>query len=227
MSKSFAIWLAILGWNIALVSRSEKDLSAIADEVRRAQKGKDVSVIYQAVDASEPSILKAMLDWCVRELGCKLDVLSYNAARVAMTDIAKTAPEELEKDFRASAVGTMVASQWFAEGNSRVDRIAEGEWPLFLVTGGILDKEPQPTFGSLSCAKAASQTVSRIFAKVLPDKANILVGMPLVAGRVVSPMSEEYHPRARQRRHRRHHPQALLIAYERFMHLHFHGAYFK
>lgn len=194
MSKSLAIWLASLGWNIALVSRSEKSLSAITDEVHRAQKGKDAKVIYRAANAGEPAILKATLDWCVRELGGKLDVLSYNAARVATTDITETAPEELEKDFRVSAVGTLVAGQWFSEGNARVDRIAESEWPLFLVTGGILDKEPEPIFGSLSCAKAASQTLSRLFSKVLPDKANILVGMPLIAGRVVSPTSEEYHP---------------------------------
>ncbi|ODM16449.1 hypothetical protein SI65_07956 [Aspergillus cristatus] len=35
MSKSLAIWLASLGWNIALVPRSEKSLFAIADEARR------------------------------------------------------------------------------------------------------------------------------------------------------------------------------------------------
>ncbi|KAB8068099.1 hypothetical protein BDV29DRAFT_185094 [Aspergillus leporis] len=192
MSKSLAIWLASLGWNIALVSRSGKSLSAIADEVRRAQKGKDCKVIYRAADAGDPEILKATLDWCVQELGDKLDVLSYNAARVAPSDITETTPEDLEQDFKVSAVGTLVAGQWFANGNARVDRIVEGEWPLFLITGGILDKEPEPIMASLSCVKAASQTLSRLFAKALPERANILVGMPLITGALVNPTTGEY-----------------------------------
>ncbi|PYH79254.1 NAD(P)-binding protein [Aspergillus uvarum CBS 121591] len=196
MSKSLALWLASLGWNIALVSRSEQSLSAIASEVREAQKTPSAKVLYRTADAGEPSSLKAALEWCLQELGGPLDVLCYNAARVTVTDITTTSPEELQEDFKVSAVGTLVAGQWFAECNrARVDRVAQGEWPLFLVTGGILDKEPQPIFASLSSVKAASQTLSRLFAAALPDKAKILVGMPLISGRVVSPGTEGYQPK--------------------------------
>ncbi|KAE8365649.1 hypothetical protein BDV27DRAFT_126570 [Aspergillus caelatus] len=195
MSKSLAVWLASLGWNIALVSRSEKNLSAIADEVRHAQKGKNGKVVYRAADASEPETLKATLDWCVQQLGGKLDVLSYNAARVALSNVTELTVDELDQDFKVSVVGTLVAGQWFSNGNAKVDRIAEGEWPLFLVTGGVLDKVPEQTLASLSCVKSASQTLSRLFAKDLPEKANILVGMPLISGRVVSPGDSEYNPK--------------------------------
>lgn len=195
MSKSLAVWLASLGWNIALVSRSEKSLSAIADEVRRAQKDKGGKVVYRAADAGEPTTLKAALDWCVQELGGKLDVLSYNAARVALSNVTEMTPYELEQDFKVSAVGTLVAGQWFADGNAEVSRVTEGEWPLFLVTGGMLDKEPEQAVASLSSVKSASQTLSRLFAKELPDKANILVGMPLISGRVVSREDSGYTPK--------------------------------
>ncbi|KAE8374825.1 hypothetical protein BDV26DRAFT_32006 [Aspergillus bertholletiae] len=194
MSKSLAIWLASQGWNIALVSRSERNLSAIAAEVRQAQNGKGGKVIYRAADAGEPTILRATLDWCAQELGGKLDVLSYNAARVALSSVTELTPDELEQDFKVAAVGTLVAGQWFADGNANIDRIAEGEWPVFLVTGGVLDKEPVPALASLSTVKAASQTLSRVFAQELPDKAHILVGMPLITGRVVSPRESEYSP---------------------------------
>lgn len=194
MSKSLALWLATLGWNIALVSRSETSLSAIANEVRRAQKSKDAKVVYRAADASDPAALRSVLDWCARELGGKLDVLAYNAARVAPSSITEMTPEELEQDFRVAAVGTLVAGQWFAAGNANVSRVAEGEWPLFLVTGGILDKQPKPSVASLSSVKAASQTLSRLFARELPGKANILVGMPLISGRVVGPGDSGYSP---------------------------------
>ncbi len=195
MSKSLAVWLASLGWNIALVSRSEKNLSAIAEEVRHAQNGKGGKVVYRAADASDPATLKATLDWCSQELGGKLDVLSYNAARVAVSRVTELTVDELVQDFSVSAVGTLVAGQWFADGNANVDRIAEGEWPLLLVTGGGLDKEPVPVLASLSTVKAASQTISRLFAQDLPEKSNILVGMPLITGRVVSPGESEYHPK--------------------------------
>lgn len=194
MSKSLALWLATLGWNIALVSRSEASLSAIADEVRHAQKSKSAKVVHRAADASDPAALRAALDWCTRELGGKLDVLNYNAARVALTDVMEVTPEELEQDFRVSAVGTLVAGQWFAAGNANTSRVVEAEWPLFLVTGGNLDKQPEPYLASLSSVKAASQTLSRLFARELPGKANVLVGMPLISGRVVSPGDSGYSP---------------------------------
>lgn len=195
MSKSLAMWLASLGWNIALISRSEQSLSAITEEVKRAQKSKDARVVYRTTDAGDAASLKATLDWCVEQLGGKLDVLNYNAARVAASDITTTTPEVLELDFRVSAVGTLVAGQWFMNGNARTDRVAKkkGEWPLFLVTGGALDKEPEASLASLSTAKAASQTLSRMFAQVLPEKSNILVGMPLVTGGIVNPETGEYY----------------------------------
>lgn len=194
MSKSLAMWLASLGWNIALISRSKQSLSAITEEVKRAQKNKDARAVYRTADAGDATSLKAALDWCVEQLGGKLDVLGYNAARVAGSDLTTTTPGMLELDFRVSAVGTLVAGQWFMDGNSRTDRVAEkGEWPLFLVTGGVLDKEPDVSLASLSTAKAASQTVSRLLAQVLPEKNNILVGMPLVTGRIVNPETGEYY----------------------------------
>ncbi|KAI9933664.1 hypothetical protein ASPWEDRAFT_30494 [Aspergillus wentii DTO 134E9] len=192
MSKSLATWLATLGWNIALISRSEQNLSKIAQDVIRVQKNSQSKVVYRAADASEPDSLKAALDWSVQELGGKLDVLNYNAARVAASDITTVTPEELEMDFRVSAIGTLVAGQWFQE-NASVDRV-EGEKPLFLVTGGVLDKHPIPPVASLSTAKAASQTVSRLFAQVLPEQAGILVGMPLVSGVITDLETGEFNP---------------------------------
>lgn len=114
---------------------------------------------------------------------CKLDVLSYNDAHVSKINIMDLTPEILESDFKVSAVGTLVAGQWFAQ-NARVDRVADGEYPVFLVTGGLLDKSPVPVSSSLSISKSASQNVSRLFAQWLPERHSILVGMPLVGGTV-------------------------------------------
>src|SRR4051812_10746936 len=167
MSRSLAPWLATLGWNIALVSRSEKTLSIIANEVKKIQN-KESKVIYRSADAGDSASLKAALDWCVEQFQCKLDVLNYNAAHVAESNITDLTLAMLELDFRVSAVGTLIAGQWFTE-NARLDYVSMGEKPLFLVTGGVLDKEPQLVFSSLCAAKAASQTLSRLFAQALPE----------------------------------------------------------
>ncbi|KAJ6103649.1 hypothetical protein N7486_003871 [Penicillium sp. IBT 16267x] len=63
MSRSLALWLASLGWNIALISRSEENLSKIAAEIKNAQKSPDAKVVYKTGDTSDPSSLKAALDW--------------------------------------------------------------------------------------------------------------------------------------------------------------------
>jgi hypothetical protein len=46
-------------------------------------------------------------------------------------------PETLEADFKVAAIGTLVASQWFAK-NATTSRVNQGEYPLLLVTGGVL-----------------------------------------------------------------------------------------
>lgn len=84
-----------------------------------------------------------------------------------------------------------MAGQWFTK-NARLDYVPKGEYPLFLVTGGIIDKDPQLVFSSLSAAKAASQTLIRLFAQTLPESFNIMVSMPLVSGRITDPSTGEY-----------------------------------
>lgn len=46
-------------------------------------------------------------------------------------------PDVLETDFKVSAVGTLISGQWFAR-NADTSRVKEGEYPLLLVTGGLL-----------------------------------------------------------------------------------------
>lgn len=46
-------------------------------------------------------------------------------------------PETLEADFKTAAIGTLLAGQWFAK-NANTSRVDQGEYPLLLVTGGVL-----------------------------------------------------------------------------------------
>jgi hypothetical protein len=46
-------------------------------------------------------------------------------------------PETMEADFKTAAIGTLVAGRWFAK-NANTSRVGQGEYPLLLVTGGLL-----------------------------------------------------------------------------------------
>jgi hypothetical protein len=91
----------------------------------------------------------AALDWVTSEIGKGPDVLCYNAASVGSSDLMSLKPETISTEFSISAVGTLVAGQWFSQ-NANKEYAAKGEWPLFLVTGGVLDKHPMPSYSSLS-----------------------------------------------------------------------------
>ncbi|KAJ5141381.1 NAD(P)-binding protein [Penicillium atrosanguineum] len=166
MSRSLAIWLATLGWHIGLISRSENNLFAIAEEVRRSGASGS-KVVHRAADAGDAPALKSALDWCLQQLGGKLDVLSYNAARVSESTVTTLQSDTLELDFKISAVGTLVTGQWFRD-NAQLDRVPKG------------------------AVKSASQTITRLFAQALPQEYQILVGMPTVTGRIIDPDTGEY-----------------------------------
>ncbi|OBT94118.1 hypothetical protein VE01_07046 [Pseudogymnoascus verrucosus] len=93
-------------------------------------------------------------------------------------------PEVLTADFKIAAVGLLVAGQWFPK-HANKDHIPTGEYPLLLVTGGVLDKNPMPSYSSLSAAKSASQNLTDQFSQVLTSEHNILVGQPLVVQPII------------------------------------------
>ena len=111
-------------------------------------------------------------------------------------------PEILEEDFKTSAIGTLVAGQWFAN-NANTTKVDQGERPMLLIPSGILHQvrvlqdqqltasftdDPQapiPSYASLSTVKSASYNLSRNFAQVLPEQYHVQVGMPLIVEPII------------------------------------------
>lgn len=58
---------------------------------------------------------------------------------IGLYDLMELKPSIMEEDFQATASGTLIAGQWFSK-NANTDRVAQGEWPLFLVPVGVLHK---------------------------------------------------------------------------------------
>ena len=141
ISSSLARKLAGLKWNIALISRSQTRLESLAFELEKQHP--DGKIATFAGDAGDAMALTRALDDAKSALG-PIDVLCYNAARVGPDDLLTVSPEVLAQDFQVSAVGTLVAGQWFAK-NANTSRVSHGEYPLLLVTGGVLHKVGLPS----------------------------------------------------------------------------------
>ncbi|KAF7507059.1 hypothetical protein GJ744_010987 [Endocarpon pusillum] len=182
ISTSLARRLAVEGWNIALLSRSENSLRALAEELNK-QKAENAKIVVKAVDAGDAGALLQALEASKKELG-SVDVVCYNAARVGYDDLMTVKHEVLEADFKVSAVGTLVTGQWFAE-NANTSKVGDGEYPLLLVTGGLLHQHPMPSMASLSAVKSASQSIATNFSQVLPEKYQVQVGQPLIEQAII------------------------------------------
>ena len=74
LSTSLTKKLASLGWNIALISRTESRVKEIAESVQG-------NIVYTTADAGDKKSLVKALEWCKGKLG-NVDVLNYNASRV-------------------------------------------------------------------------------------------------------------------------------------------------
>ncbi|OBT65297.1 hypothetical protein VE03_04604 [Pseudogymnoascus sp. 23342-1-I1] len=183
ISRSLTHYLASQNWRIVLISRTEQKLQAYAAETAKLYPSAP-PVLTREADASEPSSLLSALDWAASQLGSKVDVLCYNAAIVGAMDLMTLSPEVLTAEFKIAAVGLLVAGQWFPK-HANKDHIPTGEYPLLLVTGGVLDKNPMSTYSSISATKSASQNLAAQFSQVLTSEHSILVGQPLVVQPII------------------------------------------
>ncbi|GAM91182.1 hypothetical protein ANO11243_092290 [Dothideomycetidae sp. 11243] len=177
ISRSLSLYLASQNYAIGLISRTKSSLDKLASEI--ASKHPDSKVFVHAADVGDSQPLTSALDALKAQLGGSVTVLVYNAARVGPSALLSLSPSELETDLRTSAIGTLVAGQWFSHNADAASK------PLLLITGGVLDREPNADYASLSAAKAASQCVGRMFAQTLPEKHGIRVGMPLIVEPII------------------------------------------
>lgn len=79
ISYSLANKLAAQGWKLALLSRSQEKLDAVAEALK--DKHQNAKIVTQAVNAGDANALLHALSRAKAELG-SVDVLCYNAARV-------------------------------------------------------------------------------------------------------------------------------------------------
>lgn len=108
MSRSLSLYLASHRWQIILISRNHSSLLSYAAEINDLHP-EAPKVLVHTGDASIPSSLTEALNWAADQVGGKVDVVCYNAARVAPSPILDLKPETLVQDFNITATGTLVA----------------------------------------------------------------------------------------------------------------------
>jgi hypothetical protein len=73
------------------------------------------------------------------------EVANTHTGKSGADDLMTVRPQTLEADFKTAAIGTLVAGQWFAK-NANISNVNQGEYPLLLVTGGVLHQVCQDQF---------------------------------------------------------------------------------
>ncbi|KAB8294237.1 hypothetical protein EYC80_009669 [Monilinia laxa] len=154
MSRSLSLYLASHKWQIILISRKHPSLLSYAAEINTFHP-EAPKVLVHTGDASIPSSLTEALNWAAEQVSGKVDVVCYNAAHVAPSPLLELQPETLVQDFNITATGTLVAGQWFMN-HANTSHLDEGEHPLFLVPGGMLDRYPDPNISALCATKSAN-----------------------------------------------------------------------
>jgi NAD(P)-dependent dehydrogenase (short-subunit alcohol dehydrogenase family) len=97
---STATLFASKGFNVALLSRNADRLDEEVKKVGMAGKGRS-KVMSFPVDVSDHVALKETLKDVEEQLG-KPEVVVFNAARIAPTEIGKATVEEILGDFKVS-----------------------------------------------------------------------------------------------------------------------------
>jgi NAD(P)-dependent dehydrogenase (short-subunit alcohol dehydrogenase family) len=88
------------GWNVALLRRSAEGLKEDVSNVKKAASS-NVKIMSYAIDLGDHKKLSEVLGNVEKDLGTP-EVVLYNAARIANSQIGQTDPEFILEDFKVS-----------------------------------------------------------------------------------------------------------------------------
>jgi len=144
---------------VILLSRNAQRLEQDAAFVRQSASGvgvsaDEVNVAVVSVDLSDSAAVAETLSAVGKQLGdTPLEAVVYNAATLGASPILEYPMEKFETDLRITIVSLYAVAQW---AFPRLVKAAEGKdsRPAFLVTSGLLHKDPAPKMFSLAAGKA-------------------------------------------------------------------------
>lgn len=164
--------------HVALFSRSASNLSRDAAFVQEASSS--VTVGTFPVDVTDSAMLKAALENAVSQLGLP-EVVVFNAARINMSPFGDYAADEIIKDFEIPNIGLYTTASVMLPRLKVMAQQNPSAHPSLFVTSGAIIHQPAAFVFSLSMAKAAQATMTRILAD---ENNDIHVALVLVGGEV-------------------------------------------
>jgi NADP-dependent 3-hydroxy acid dehydrogenase YdfG len=180
LGRSSALRFARAGYDIALVARTEKSVSELAEEVTKA----GVDVGWAAVDIADADALGAAVRRFLEHTG-RIDVLHYNPSALRMARPRDLTAGDLLADLAVGTAGLLTAVR------AALPTLLEQRTGTVLVTGSGAADHPWPDAASLGPQKAAVRNLTQSLAADLkPDGvhvATVTVRGDIAPGTATSP----------------------------------------
>lgn len=111
LGRALAAKFASHGFDIALVSRSEKHSTVAAEAAANANANANVRIQFLAADGTRPATIEKALATIATQMG-EIEVLIYNArGSFASREPLELTYEELEDNFRLEVVGALASAK--------------------------------------------------------------------------------------------------------------------
>ncbi|KAI9878497.1 MAG: hypothetical protein M1830_000729 [Pleopsidium flavum] len=174
--------------HLALFSRSSSNLLRDASFVTSAVPS--ASVHTYPTDVADHAALKATLEKAVSEVGVP-EVVVYNAARMNFGMFGQYSTEDIVEDFKIPNLGLYTTASVLLPHLQALATSNPSAHPALFVTSGAIIHQPLAPVFSLSMAKAAQASLT----KVLADENKDVVHVALVTvGGQVTPEEKVNNP---------------------------------
>jgi len=173
---------------VVLFSRSAINLSRDALFVTSAAPSRSVKTY--AVDVTDHTLFSSVLEQAVLEVGVP-EVVIYNAARINYGIVGQYAPIDIVEDFKVPNLGLYTtASLLLPHLRKLAETHPEAHPALFVTSGAIIHRPFAPVF-SLSMAKAAQASLTKLLAEEQKDVVHVAL---VTIGGQVTPSEEVNNP---------------------------------
>ena len=161
IGRCYALQLAKLGYNVVMVSLTEKDLEHTATEV--AKVNDKVWVRHYTKDMATMTAAEELFAWTEQE-GIKVDVLINNAGMFSFCDILNTPVERIERtillhDMTATKMCRIYATDMIKRGGGHILNMSS--YSIWM---------PYPGLSLYSASKAYLKSFSVAFSKEVREK---------------------------------------------------------
>ena len=161
IGRCYALQLAKLGYNVVMVSLTEKDLEHTATEV--AKVNDKVWVRHYTKDMATMTAAEVLFAWTEQE-GIKVDVLINNAGMFSFCDILSTPVERIERtillhDMTATKMCRIYATDMIKRGGGHILNMSS--YSIWM---------PYPGLSLYSASKAYLKSFSVAFSKEVREK---------------------------------------------------------